>query len=545
MKPDRVLRLLVLLALALLLAGCAGENKGTQAVILITPAPTEPAPSAAPAQPGGNAAASTGAALNVGYVADMGVSLHPLRTTSRDLTGLDRLVFESVVDLDESRAPVAQLCGRWEYNAGEKAWYFYLREGVVFHDGSPLTAWDVVASYEDIIINSETSPYYARVRYINDMQAVDDLTVRVEPGSFGYMTLYAMTFPVVQRASLDTQYPKGTGPYWYVSYNAWGLLRLEANPLWWKRQPEITSVTCKRYDEVSEAMEAFTTGEIDMFATRSSNASLSRQLSDRATMDYTTLTWECLVPDLSGSPLSDLAVRQALMYAIDRTSLGSTVYLGMVQESEVPVVPGSWLYETQSARYNYSPERALQLLYDAGWLDSNGDGILDRVKNGLWEDLAFDLITYDEPTTSSRSKAAALIADQLGQIGVRVNVKVTTRSNVLKAFNATDNFGLALVGFNLSTLPDLTYLLSTKGSGNCSRYTSERMDDLLKRTRASATADELRANMSDIQMLVVEDLPVLGLFFRSGTLISRVNIGGLSGIREDYPLRGVEYLSIG
>ncbi|MBO4886576.1 MAG: peptide ABC transporter substrate-binding protein [Clostridia bacterium] len=544
MKPDRALRLFVLLALALLLAGCANRSEKTQAVILITPEPTEPVATAAPAQPGGSANVSFGVTLNVGYVAEQGVSLHPLRSKSRDLIGLDRLVFESVVDLDESRAPIAQLCGRWEYSAADKAWYFYLRDNVVFHDGSPLTAYDVVASYEDIIINSETSPYYARVRYINDMQAADSLTVKVSPGSFGYMTLYAMTFPVVQRSSLNAQYPKGTGPYWYVSYNSWGLLRLESNPLWWKRQPEIASVVCKRYDEVSEAMEAFETGEIDMFSTRSSNASLSRQLSDRATMDYTTLTWECLVPDLSASPLSDLAVRQALMYAIDRTSLGSTVYLGMVQESEVPVIPGSWLYETQSARYNYSPERALQLLYDAGWLDSNGDGILDRVRNGLWEDLSFDLITYDEPTTSSRSKAAELIAAQLSRIGISVNIRVTTRSNVLKAFNAEENFGLALVGFNLSTLPDLSYLLSSKGSGNCSRYSSERMDALLQNARAAVTADELRSIASEIQMLVVEDLPVLGLFFRSGTLISKVNIGGLSGIREDYPLRGVEYLSI-
>ena len=543
MRFDRVLRFAALLALVLFMAGCARRND-TQAVILITPAPTEPAATTVPANPGGSFVATERVNLNVGYVATQGSSIHPLRTESRDLTSLDRLVFESVVDLDENRAPVAQLCDRWEYNASDKAWYFYLREGIVFHDGSPLTAEDVVASYEDILINSETSPYYARVRYLSNMQAVDTLTVKVSPGSFGYMTLYAMTFPVVQRYSLNAQYPKGTGPYWYTSLNNWGLLYLESNPLWWRRQPSISSITCKRYNEVADAVEAFTTGEIDMLATRSSSVALSRQLSDRTTMDYTTLTWECLVPDLSGSILSDPTVREALMYAIDRTSLASTVYLGMAQESEVPVIPGSWLYETQSARYNYSPEHALQLLYDAGWLDSNDDGILDRVKDGLWEDLSFNLITYDEPTTSSRSKAAQLIASQLGRIGIRVNVTSTTRSKVLKAFNADDDFGMALVGFNLSTLPDLTYLLGSNGNGNCSRYESEKMDDLLKRARGASTADDLRAIMSDIQLLVVDDLPVMGLFFRSGTLVSRISLGGLTGIREDYLLRGIEYLSI-
>ena len=543
MRFDRVLRIIALLALVLLMAGCARKSD-TQAVILITPAPTEPAATTVPANPGGSFVTVERVNLNVGYVAVQGSSLHPLRTQSRDLASLDRLVFESVVDLDENRAPVAQLCDRWEYSAADKAWYFYLRDGIVFHDGSPLTAEDVVASYEDILINSETSPYYARVRHLSNMQAVDTLTVKVSPGSFGYMTLYAMTFPVVQRDSLNAQYPKGTGPYWYTSFNNWGLLYLESNPLWWRRQPAISSVTCKRYNDIAAAMEAFTMSEIDMLATRSSSVALSRQLSDRTTMDYTTLTWECLVPDLSGSILSDPTVREALMYAIDRTSLAATVYLGMAQESEVPVIPGSWLYETQSARYNYSPEHALQLLYDAGWIDSNDDGILDRVKDGLWEDLAFDLITYDEPTTSSRSKAAQLIASQLGRIGIRVTVNSTTRSKVLKAFNGDDDFGMALVGFNLSTLPDLTYLLGSNGNGNCSRYESEKMDDLLKRARAAATADELRALVSDIQLLVVDDLPVMGLFFRSGTLVSRISIGGLTGIREDYLLRGIEYLSM-
>ena len=544
MNHDRVLRLICLAALVLLLAGCARQGD-SQAVILITPAPTEPAPSTAPTNPAGSGIlVLEGKSLDVGYVAQQGSSLHPLRTESRDLCSLDRLVFESVVDLDENRAPVAQLCDRWDYSAEDKAWYFYLRDGIVFHDGSPLTAYDVVASYEDILINSETSPYYGRVRYLSDMKATDTLTVKVMPGSYGYMTLYAMTFPVVQRDSLNAQYPKGTGPYWYTSFNNWGLLYLESNPLWWRRQPSISRIVCKRYNEVADAMEAFATGEIDMLATRSTSAALSRQLSDRTTMDYTTLTWECLVPDLSDTILSDRAVREALMYAIDRTSLASTVYLGMVQESEVPVIPGSWLYETQSARYNYSPEHALQLLYDAGWIDSNDDGILDRVKDGLWEDLAFDLITYDEPTTSSRSKAAQLIASQLGRIGIRVTVNSTTRSKVLKAFNGDDDFGMALVGFNLSTLPDLTYLLGSNGNGNCSRYESEKMDDLLKRARAAATADELRALVSDIQLLVVDDLPVMGLFFRSGTLVSRISIGGLTGIREDYLLRGIEYLSM-
>lgn len=537
MKLKRPMRaLLLMLAALLLLTGC-GRQTSSQDIVLITPEPTTE-PTAAPQMD--STELQDTKTLNVGYVAAQGSDLHPLRGNARDLNSLNSLVFESLVELDENRQPSALLCDRWESSAEEGVWYFYLRSGIVFHDGSPLTAYDVVASYEDIIANSDISPYYSRVKSLSEVSAVDELTVRVVSNTYGYMTLYAMTFPIVQQYSLDAQYPKGTGPYWYVSYNSWGLLRLEANPLWWKQQGDIQAINVKRYDEVSEAMEALATGQIDIFPTSSSSASLSRQLSDRTTMDYTTLTWECLVPDLRNSILSDTAVREALMYGIDRTSLASTVYLGMVQESEVPVIPGSWLYETQSARYNYNPERALQLLYDAGWSDSNGDGILDRVKDGLWEDLEIDLITYNEPTIASREKAAELIASQLAIIGIRVNVTVTTRSKVIKAINNETGFSMALVGFNLSYLPDLSYLFKSGASGNCSFYSSEKMDDLLAAAKAAPSADELKSIMADIQQLIVDDLPLLGLFFRSGTLVSRISLGGLSGIREDNYLRGID-----
>ena len=530
----------MILALAMTLTGCSSGG-GQQAVIMLTPEPTQVAtPTPQPVNQAG--VGSSGQYLALGYVDQRGQLLSPLRTTSRDITGIDRLVFESLVDLDEQRRPVAQLCDRWEYTPESNSWTFTLRQGIVFHDGSPLTAWDVVASYDDIVLNAETSPYYDRVRYIDSVEVVNELTVRVVCSRYGYMALYAMTFPIVQRFSLETLYPKGTGPYWFVEYNQWGLIHLEVNTLWWKQPPAYTVIDCKRYADIGDALRAFSSDEIQMIATRSTTAALSRQLSDRTTMDYTTLTWECLVPDTHGSILSDTNVRRALMYAIDRSSLASTVYQGLVQESEVPVMPGSWLYETQSAVYNYSPERALQILYDAGWRDTNNDGVLDRVKDGLWEDLAFTLITYNDPATNNRTKAAELIANQLSVIGIRVTVVTTDRAGVLRSFNSDDDFGMALVGYNLSTIPDLNYLLDSRGSGNCSRYAGERLDDLLTQARLSQSETDLRQLMSDIQLEVVNELPVMGLFFRSGTLISRHNIGGMSGIREDYPYRGLEFV---
>jgi len=372
------------------------------------------------------------------------------------------------------------------------------------------------------------------------MTAIDDHTLRVVGNGTGYMTLYAMTFPVVQRYSISSELPRGTGPYWYIRYDSYTMPRLERNPLWWKRQPYIGSINCVRYDETSDALTAISMGEIDVMATRGAAGALSRQLSDRMTLDYSTVTWECLVPNLEHSILSDLTVRKAIMYAIDRTTLADNIYLGMAQESEVPVHPGSWLHETQSTQYDYSPERAYQMLKGAGWNDSDGDGILDRIKDGMWEDLAFTLVTYNEPGVGIRQEAANLLAEQLGRVGIRVEIVLTTKNGMRTRFSE-NTFDMALVGFNLSELPDLSFLLKTGASGNCSEYSSTQMDRLLNEALAAMTPDALKTAMSGIQMQLVEDLPVVGLFFRTGVLISKQNMGGLTGIRETHTYRGIEF----
>ncbi len=541
---------LLMLVLLVLLSGCAQEEEVPQIQIPIgTQAPSSGSyvPAQSYSHQGGQShvvegsAAQSTAELVIGYVAAPGSDLHPLRGNSRDLNSINHLVFESVVELNENQQPVPLLADRWEYDG--LGWTFYLREGIVFHDGSPLTAHDVIASWEDILLNESFSPYADRVSCLKEMNALDNHTLYVVGNDMAYMTLYAMTFPVVQRYSLNSQLPRGTGPYWYIYYDSYTMLRMERNPLWWKRQPYINSINCLRYDETVDAMTAISTGEIDVMATREAAGALSRQLSDRITMDYSTVTWECLVPNLASSLLSDMTIRKAIMYAIDRTTLADTIYLGMAQESEVPVVPGTWLYETQSTQYNYNPERAYQMLTDAGWHDSDGDGILDRVKEGMWQDLEITIITYNEPGIAIRQEAAKLLSEQLGRVGIRVSVELKSKNRVKDAFSA-DSFDLALVGFNLSEMPDLTFILGTDESGNCSEYASSTMDKLLVAAREAKTADELKNAMSDIQMLVVEDLPVMGLFFRTGVLISKVDLNGLVGIRETHTLRGLEFCQI-
>ena len=480
--------------------------------------------------------------LTLGYVAAQGAGLNPLVCTERDLVSLNQLVFESVVELDEELRPVPLLADSWSVEG--RTWTFKLRSGILFHTGEEFVAADVVASFEMLKQATEDNPYASRLKLIDSMEATEAFTLTVHARYSGMITLYAMTFPVIQRNTLSDALPRGTGPYWYINYEPDSAVRLERNPIWWKLQPAVSSVVAIRYPDTASALRALQTGAIDTFGTRSASAAINRKLSDVAFMDYTTCTYEVLIPNLSsGSPLSDVRIRRAIMYAIDRTTLVENAYLGMGQQSEVPVVPGSWIYESQSAIYNYSPERALQLLRDAGWSNLTDEVMLSRlVEEYLLEDLKVSIYTYDESQSSVRSNAAQQIAQNLKAVGIKATVKVTSRSETVRAIRE-GSCDLALVAMNLSEVPNLTPLFTDGGSLNLSGYVSENLTKLVNETGTAATEDEFRKTFSELQMFVVDQLPIMGLLYRTGTLLSTRSLGGLTGIREGDMLRGLEFVA--
>ena len=481
--------------------------------------------------------------LLVGYVAQSNAPLNPFLCNEWDLVSLNQMVFEPLVTLDESQKPSPMLADNWQHQG--KKWLFTLRSNITFHNGQPLTAYDVQATYEQFIqMDADDNPYTSRIKQlISNLKAMDDRTVAVEAKYEGYITLYAMNFPVVQSSTIYDDMPRGTGPYWYVRYDIDSAVRIEANPLWWQQPPTMNSITFRRYESSGDAIQGLQTNGVEMLSTRSSSAAICRKLSDLTSMDYPLWTYELMVPNLSAkSVMSNVKVRQAVMYAIDRATIASNAYLDMATQSEVPIMPGTWLYESQSAQYYYSPERALQLLQDAGWEDLNGDMVLDRLDGIKVSELTLNIITYNDAASSVRENAAEMISKYLSVVGVKCTVETMSSSNLKKRIKSGE-YDIALIGLNFSEVPILVGLLGTDGSMNFNFYSDTVMDSLLKQTASAADEAGMKQVYSQIQMKVVESLPIMGLLFRSGTVLSSRSLGGLSGIRALNTFRGLEYLN--
>lgn len=477
----------------------------------------------------------------IGYIAPAGASLNPTSCVELSLVSLNQLIYESVVDLDASLKPVPMLADSWEHEG--KTWTFKLRSGVMFHNGAEMTAHDVVRSWETFMSSYVDNPYFGRMQAISSMEATDIYTLQVVGQTAGLATLYAMNFPVMQYNTLSDLVPRGSGPYWFIGRDENDTIRLEANPLWWKKQPILHTIVFKRFDDAGDAIEAVHTNQVDMLSTVSPKAAFSRKLADLTSMDYTTLTYEMLVPNLSDSSMmSDIRMRQAVMYAIDRAVIASNAYLDMAVQCEVPVQPSCWLYESQSAIYYYSPERALQLLNDMGWYDLTGNGKLNKLEGKLLREPSLTIITYNESTNSIRENAANLIAQYLEAVGINVKVSVMSQARLRENIKSR-NYDLALVGVNLSEVPNMSAIFGRGATLNLNGFGNDNMEMYLQRATAAGDESVLKAAFSEMQLYVVNRLPILGLLFRTGTVLANRSLGGMSAIRLYDAFNGFEFLT--
>lgn len=484
-------------------------------------------------------AAAEGEILTCGYLAAYNAKLNPFLCEERDMVSIGSLLYESLYELDANQQPQPLLADNWFCENG--VWTITLRSGILFHNGVELVAQDVVSSYELFRNAGSSNPYSGRAKMIDSMTATDTFTLTVESDYPGMIVLYALTFPIAQRDTVYADVPMGTGPYWCVNYTQDEYIRLETNPFWWKQAPNIPIVEFMHYWDISDLLTALQAGEVEIFQTRSTTAALTKKLSYAASMDYSTTSYEVMIPNLNGI-MSDINLRRAVMYAIDYNTLISNVYLDMAQQCEVPISPGSWLYESRSATYYYSPERAMQFLYDSGWQDLTGDTLLNKVTDNVLEYIDINIIVYDEATSHVRSNAAQQIASDLRAVGINATVEVLARREVRSRIE-DGNFDVALISVNLSEVPDLIPMFSAGGEINYSGHTSQQLDQLLINCVSAADEQAMQLAYSDLQSYIIENLPILGVGFRTGMVLSTRSLAGLSGMRETDAYNGLEFLS--
>ncbi|MGI6030641.1 MAG: ABC transporter substrate-binding protein [Eubacteriales bacterium] len=337
-------------------------------------------------------------------------------------------VFQNaLMTTDAQQNYIEDLAEKYEVSEDGLTWTFRLREGIVFSNGEPLDAQDVVFTY----LTAKESQSEVDLTFLQDVTAVDEYTVQFTLKTPRSTFLHTATcVGIVPSDSYDpATYPEnpiGTGAYKLVQWDKGQQCILERNDNYYGEKPYFRRITVLFMDE-DQAILAAQSGQVDVAATAPQLASTvipgmhvesyPTTGSLGMTLPYTSAGGTTFDGEPMGNDVtSDLAIRQAINVAVDREMLAQDALFGYGTpvQSETSGTP----WENPDAYVKTGdPEAARTILEEAGWTDSNGDGTVD--KNGV--EAVFDLLY---PAGDSKRQAVSMgVAQQLAEIGIGVNVQ--------------------------------------------------------------------------------------------------------------------------
>lgn len=270
--------------------------------------------------------------------------------------------------------PAPDLATRWEPNEDGTVWTFQIREDVRFHDGSPLTAADVVYSIARVIDPEYGSPARAAVKMVESIEATGPYSVRMALSStFADFPLQLMDprLRIIPDGSGETVHRTGlgTGPFMVEKFDPDGITVLVANPDYWEGAPRLARVEVIGVPDAQARLQAFLSGQLDMergiapVLRRALDKSLRYQL-----LEIPTGNWMGLVFRTDYAPFDDVRVRRALRMVVDREEmLKLALDGGGVPSCDTPVAPDDQYRVDMDCPPD--PERARELLAEAGYPD--------------------------------------------------------------------------------------------------------------------------------------------------------------------------------
>jgi peptide/nickel transport system substrate-binding protein len=439
----------------------------------------------------------------------------------RDLVAL---IFSGLTDINERGEIVPSLAREWDVSEDGLVYTFYLRRDVVWHDGEPFTADDVLFTVGSIQHEDyQGPPELAELWRTVEADAINDFTLTftlqaplatfLDFTTIGILPQHVLADVPASELPRDqfNVRPVGTGMF-QVGEVSGEYVILDANPDYFGDKPLLSKIEFKFYPDYQSVFAAYQQGEVEGIS-----EVLPEDLPSVRKEEYLNL----YTARLSGYTLIFLnldlpifeqkEVRQALLYGIDRQRIIDQILDGQGIVASSPIMPDSWAYSPDVVQYDYDPRRASELLTEAGWTDTDGDAV--REKEGLR--LEFTLLTNKDPV---RRQIIEEITRQLWELGIRVVPVVEDSSWVVNEALRPREFDALLYSWgNLPSDPD-PYLMwhSTQIGGDGQNYAGLNnidIDQLLEEGRQSTDQTRRAQLYRDFQDLFAEEVPSLLLYY--------------------------------
>ena len=446
--------------------------------------------------------------------------INPILTHSSISAMLKGIIFDGLIKLNEEMEPVPNLALSWENSPDGITWIFHLRRDVKFHDGTELTAEDVKFTFDKINDPSINSPYISIFKNFKVVNVKDRYTVEIhlkEPLpslpfylDVGILPKHLLVGKDLRKAEFN-YHPIGTGPFRMHNWSKDEII-LKANEDYFKGKPYLNKVIAKFFKGQRTVWAELMRENVDfVFPPYSKNYDIIEKIPDFTFYSFLNPYYYILAFNEDNIFFRQERVRQALNYAVDKERILTKVLRAKGLESCGTIYPQSWAYDKSIEPYPYDPKRALKLLNDTGWQDTNGNHILD--KDG--REFEFVLLIVEGDYVAR--ECALQIQQQLLDIGIRMKVKPLSFPTMYERFLSTKKFDASLLTI-LSDSPDRNYAWwhssQINGGFNVFSYRNKMVDELLDRGRTTLDREERRRIYHQFQKEIYEDPPGIFLFWR-------------------------------
>jgi glutathione transport system substrate-binding protein len=492
-----------LMAISLVLAGCSGQSGQSGSSDASQKPTTETKQEAQPI------AKKEGNKLTIA-IADNLISMDPHDTNDTLSGSIQATMYEGLLGFDKDMKMVPVLAESYEASDDAKVFTFKLKKGIKFHDGTPFNAEAVKANIDRVANPDNKLKRYSLFSLVDKTEAVDEYTFRVtlkEP--FGAM-LNNFAHPAARIISPEalkkygkevSKNPVGTGPFKFMEWDPSDHLTVEKNPEYWEKGlPKVDGIKFKPVPENGARVAMLQTGEADfIYPVPTEQAETLNGKDGIVVENKPSIVARYMSMNTTKKPFDDVRVRQAINYAINKEAFLKVVYRGYGGEMD-SVIPAGLQFYSKQTPYEYNPEKAKQLLKEAGY--ENG------FETSVWG-----------ANNSNAMKAMEFLQQQLGQVGIKVKVEPMESGTLSdKIWSVQDQkdagVGLYYGGWSSSTgdadwgiRPLLAGNSIPPKSYNVAYYQNEKADQLINAALQTADPEKRKAAYADVQKLIWEDAP--------------------------------------
>jgi peptide/nickel transport system substrate-binding protein len=443
-----------------------------------------------------------------------------------------------------------ELAESWEVSEDGKKITFHLRKDVKWHDGRPFTSADVMFGYKTITSPNIPTAYAEDYLQVSKAEAPDDYTfIAYYDKPFApALGSWASSLPVLPKHLLEgkditkselSRHPIGTGPYRFVEWKTQERIILKANPEYFEGKPWIQRYVFRVIPDTATQFLELKAGGIDQMALtpiqylkQTNTAEFKRNFQKFKFLanGYTYLGY-----NLQRELFKDIRVRRAIAHAIDKNEIIRGALLGLGKPATGPYKPGVWAHNPNVRKYEYSTEKAKELLKQAGWTDTDGDGILDK------DGKKFEFTIVTNQGNSQRKKALEIIQERLKGVGIKVKPRIIEWASFIKEFINKREFDATILGWALSPEPDQYDIWHSSKTGeaefNFITYKNEEVDRLLEKGRRTFDIEERKKAYYRIQEILAEEQPYCFLYVAEALPVVNERVHGI----ESYPT-GIGYM---